>query len=111
LTSVYHDDIKLRSGNGTTGFWGACDDGDLMERIGVHAAEVVAEELPYNRWLSLAEPWVWRVRPRGMCTGPTMIMIRGDAQWPQGGTFVQDTRWRVSDAGSHVWHAFKQPSS
>jgi hypothetical protein len=35
--------------------------GELLERIGVDATEVVAEELPHNRWLS---PGVWRVRTR-----------------------------------------------
>ena len=33
--------------------------GELLERVGVGADGVVAEELPHNRWLS---PGVWRVR-------------------------------------------------
>jgi hypothetical protein len=33
--------------------------GELLERVGVDAKDVVAEELPHNRWLS---PGVWRVR-------------------------------------------------
>ena len=35
--------------------------GELLERIGVDAKGVVAEELAHNRWLS---PGVWRIRTR-----------------------------------------------
>ncbi len=37
--------------------------GELLERVGVDAKDVVAEELPHNRWLS---PGVWRVRTAWM---------------------------------------------
>jgi hypothetical protein len=33
--------------------------GEMLERVGVGAAGVVAAELPHNKWLS---PGVWRVR-------------------------------------------------
>jgi hypothetical protein len=35
--------------------------GELLERVGVNATKVEAEELSHNRWLS---PGVWRIRTR-----------------------------------------------
>jgi Phosphotransferase enzyme family len=70
--------------------------GELLERVGVAADEVVAEELPHNRWLS---PGVWRVRTRGGVAGvlkyTTSDRSRGDTP--------SDAHWTARDHDPRRW--------
>jgi hypothetical protein len=70
--------------------------GELLQRVGVVADEVVAEELPHNRWLS---PGVWRVRTRGGREG-VLKHARSDRS---GGETPSDAHWTARDDDPQRW--------
>lgn len=70
--------------------------GELLERVGADATEVVAEELPHNGWLS---PGVWRVRTRA---GRLAVLkytksdrSRGSTRW--------EAHWTARDHDPRRW--------
>jgi hypothetical protein len=70
--------------------------GELLERVGVDARGVVAEELPHNRWLS---PGVWRVRTRGGREG-VLKYTRSDRSH---GRTPSDAHWTAGDHDPRRW--------
>jgi hypothetical protein len=70
--------------------------GELLQRVGVDPHEVVAEELPHNRWLS---PGVWRVRTRGGQDGVLKYTTsdRGQGETPS------DAHWTARDHDPRRW--------
>lgn len=70
--------------------------GELLERVGVDATEVVAEELPHNRWLS---PGVWRVRSRA---GQMAVLKYTGSDRSHGGT-PWEAHWTARDRDTRRW--------
>ncbi|HEX9553641.1 MAG TPA: phosphotransferase [Streptosporangiaceae bacterium] len=70
--------------------------GELLERVGVDATEVVAEELPHNRWLS---PGVWRIRTREGRQG-VLKYARSDRSH---GDTPSDAHWTARDHDPRRW--------
>jgi hypothetical protein len=68
----------------------------VLARVGVDADEVVAEELPHNRWLS---PGVWRVRIRGTRDG-VLKYTRSDRSH---GETPWDAHWTARDHDLRRW--------
>ena len=70
--------------------------GELLARVGVDADEVVAEELPHNRWLS---PGVWRIRIGGarerVLKYTRSDRSRGETPW--------DAHWTARDDDPRRW--------
>ena len=70
--------------------------GELLERIGVDAKGVIAEELAHNRWLS---PGVWLIRTRsgqrGVLKYTTSDRSRGGTPW--------DAHWTARDHDPRRW--------
>jgi hypothetical protein len=69
---------------------------ELLERLGVDAEEVVAEELPHNRWLS---PGVWRVRTRA---GQLAALKYTRSDRSHGGT-PWEAHWTAGDDDPRRW--------
>jgi hypothetical protein len=70
--------------------------GELLERVGVDATKVVAEELPHNRWLS---PGVWRVRSRA---GQMAVLKYTRSDRSHGGT-PWEAHWTARDGDTRRW--------
>jgi Phosphotransferase enzyme family len=70
--------------------------GELLARVGVDADDVVAEELPRNRWLSSG---VWRVRIRGARDG-VLKYTRSDRSR---GDTPSDAHWTAREHGPRRW--------
>ena len=70
--------------------------GELLERFGVDAEEVVADELAHNRWLS---PEVWRVRTRG---GQQAVLKYTRSDRSHGST-PWDAHWTARDHDPRRW--------
>jgi hypothetical protein len=70
--------------------------GELLQRVGVDPHEVVAEELPHNRWLS---PGVWRVRTREGQEGVLKYTTSGRSQ----GETPSDAHWTARDRDPRRW--------
>jgi len=69
---------------------------ELLERVGVDGTEVVAEELPHNRWLS---PGVWRIRtPEGRLA--VLKYTRSDRS---PGSTPMDAHWTARDHDPRRW--------
>jgi hypothetical protein len=69
---------------------------ELLERVGVNRTEVVAEELPHNRWLS---PGVWRIRTR---EGRLAVLKYTRSDRSPGGT-PMDAHWTARDHDPRRW--------
>jgi hypothetical protein len=69
---------------------------ELLKRVGVDATEVVAEELPHNRWLS---PGVWRVRTR---EGRQAVLKYTTSDRSPGVT-AMDAHWTARDRDERRW--------
>ena len=69
---------------------------ELLERVGVDATEVVADELPHNRWLS---PGVWRVRTR---EGQLAVLKYTRSDRSSGDT-PMDAHWTARDHDPRRW--------
>lgn len=70
--------------------------GELLERVGVDATDVAAEELPHNRWLS---PGVWRVRTR---EGQPAVLKYSRSDRSPGAT-PMDAHWTARDHDPRRW--------
>lgn len=70
--------------------------GELLGRVGVDAAGVVADELPHNRWLS---PGVWRLRTRGRRLA---VLKYTSSDRSRGGT-PWDAHWTARDHDPRRW--------
>jgi hypothetical protein len=70
--------------------------GELLERIGVRATQVVPEELPHNRWLS---PGVWRIRTRD--GQPAVLKYTRSDRSP--GVTPMDAHWTARDHEPRRW--------
>jgi len=69
---------------------------ELLERVGVDGTEVVAEELPHNRWLS---PGVWRIRTR---EGRPAVLKYTKSDRSTGST-PMDAHWTARDQDPRRW--------
>jgi hypothetical protein len=69
---------------------------ELLERVGVDATEVEAEELPHNRWLS---PGVWRIRTR---EGKLAVLKYTTSERSPGDT-PMDAHWSARDHDPRRW--------
>jgi hypothetical protein len=69
---------------------------EMLERVGVDADGVVAEELPHNRWLS---PGVWRVRTG---TGQLRVLKYTRSERGRGGT-PWEAHWTAGDHDPRRW--------
>ena len=70
--------------------------GELLKRVGVDAEEVVADDLPHNRWLS---PGVWRVRTS---TGQLAVLKYTRSDRSHGNT-PWDAHWTARDQDPRRW--------
>jgi len=70
--------------------------GELLERVGTDAAEVTADELPHNRWLS---PEVWRVRTRA----GQLAVLKYTCSDRSHGSTPWDAHWTVGDHDPRRW--------
>ena len=69
---------------------------EMLERVGVDANGVVAEELPHNRWLS---PGVWRVR-----TGAGRLAVLKYTRSDRSpGVTPMEAHWTARDHAPRRW--------